>query len=197
MSVPNGFLALLTLGPAYGSQLQKELLHRAPHRGQLNAGQVYATLERLRRRGLIERAGETEDGLPLYRLTAQGEGAAHEWLTHPAATDDDWWELQDQALIAASVDAELAIELIDAYRLRLAAAASAAARGPAATDAASGDGARQFTARARLLGTEAALRWLGELEAQLRAQPEAFVRGRSSDRPRRGRRGRPGERTRG
>jgi DNA-binding PadR family transcriptional regulator len=196
VSVPNGFLALLTLGPAYGSQLQKELLVRAPHRGQLNAGQVYATLERLRRRSLIERAGETEDGLPLYRLTAQGESAAREWLTHPAATDDDWWELQDQALIAASVDADLAMELIEAYRVRLTAVASAAADDGEASGAA-GDGARQFTERARLLGTEAALQWLGELETRLRAEPEAFVRIHSSDRPRRGRRQRVGDRTSG
>lgn len=51
MSVRDGLLALLTLGPAYGLQLHAELLDRAAHRRRVNVGQIYSTLERLRERG--------------------------------------------------------------------------------------------------------------------------------------------------
>src|SRR3979490_3172014 len=81
MSVQNAFLALLSLGPAYGSQLQAEFLARAAHRRQLNAGQVYSTLDRLTDQGLVESAGSTDDGLPLYALTDAGREQALAWLS--------------------------------------------------------------------------------------------------------------------
>ena len=53
MSVRDGLLAILSLGPAYGLQLHSELASRSPHRGPVNVGQIYATLDRLVARGLV------------------------------------------------------------------------------------------------------------------------------------------------
>src|SRR5947209_12499532 len=117
MSVQNGFLALLTQGPAYGSQLQSEFLCRAAHRRQLNPGQVYSTLDRMSDQGLVASAGATDDGLPLYALTEAGRSTAAEWLSSgPLDGRPDWDEMQDQVLIAASLEGVDARAIVDGYR---------------------------------------------------------------------------------
>ncbi len=194
MSVPNGFLALLTLGPAYGSQLQKELLARAPHRSRLNAGQVYATLERLVRSDLVRQFGTTDDGLPLYELTDAGTQVARSWLSEPAGSPDDWMELQDQVLVATSLDTEAGLALVTAHIQLQTAAESESALAessdgqPEAARLTVSATAQALAARAALLRQEAALNWLRDIEALLRDDPTALSRGRDTERPRRGRR---------
>ena len=58
MSVPHALLALLSEGPKYGLRLQKEFEARTGEVWPLNVGQVYTTLQRLERDGLVE----TDDG---------------------------------------------------------------------------------------------------------------------------------------
>jgi DNA-binding PadR family transcriptional regulator len=182
MSVQNGFLALLTLGPAYGSQLQGEFLARAAHRRQLNAGQVYSTLDRMVDQGLVDSAGTTEDGLPLYELTDQGRTLATEWLTRgPQDARPDWDELQDQVLIAASLAAADAPAVLAEYRESFTEkirelAHDADSRAVLAAN------------RAAELGAKAAIEWIDEVAATLAAHPDALVQHRSPERPRRGRR---------
>ena len=182
MSVQNGFLALLTQGPAYGSQLQSEFLCRAAHRRQLNPGQVYSTLDRMTDQGLVASAGATDDGLPLYQLTESGRLAATAWLSEgPADGRPDWDEMQDQVLIAASLDGVDALALVDGYR------AAYAERIRYLTHEA--DSRALLAAnRAAELGAKAAIEWLDEVTATLGAHPGALVQHRSPERPRRGRR---------
>ncbi|MFF1878964.1 PadR family transcriptional regulator [Leifsonia sp. NPDC058230] len=182
MSVQNGFLALLTLGPAYGSQLQSEFLARAAHRRQLNAGQVYSTLERMTDQGLIAPAGTTDDGLPLYELTDAGSEQARQWLTHgPHDSRPDWDEMQDQTLVAASLPDADAPHVLADYRLSYTEKIRELAH-----DA---DSRALLAAnRAAELGAKAAIEWIDEVAATLAAHPEALLQERSSDRPRRGRR---------
>lgn len=117
MSVRDGLLAILTLGPAYGLQLHSEFMGRAPHRKPVNVGQIYGTLERLSKQALIESTGATEDGLPLYSLTVSGRTAAEEWMTMPVTPPfPDWTEMLDQVLVASSVDPARAGTLAKAYR---------------------------------------------------------------------------------
>ncbi|UAJ77775.1 PadR family transcriptional regulator [Leifsonia sp. ZF2019] len=182
MSVQNGFLAILTQGAAYGSQLQNEFLTRAAHRRQLNAGQVYSTLDRMTDQGLIESAGTTEDGLPQYALTAAGAGAARVWLTTgPRATEPDWDEMQDQVLLAASIAGADAPAIVADYR------AAFAERIRELTHDADSK-ALLVANRAAELGATAAIEWLDEVAAALGTHPEVLLRPRSPERPRRGRR---------
>jgi len=117
MSVRDGLLAILSLGPAYGLQLHSELASRAPHRGPVNVGQIYATLDRLISRGLAEDAGATTDGLPLYVLTAAGRRAAEDWASRAQIeTAPDWVEMLDQVLITATIDPESSRSLAGQYR---------------------------------------------------------------------------------
>ena len=55
MSVPHALLALLSEGPKYGLRLQNEFESRTGEVWPLNVGQVYTTLQRLERDGLVER----------------------------------------------------------------------------------------------------------------------------------------------
>ena len=54
MSVRHALLALLSEGPKYGLQLRQEFEARTGEVWPLNVGQVYTTLQRLERDGLVE-----------------------------------------------------------------------------------------------------------------------------------------------
>ena len=58
MSVPHALLALLSEGPKYGLRLQSEFESRTGEVWPLNVGQVYTTLQRLERDGLVETVDE-------------------------------------------------------------------------------------------------------------------------------------------
>ena len=59
MTVRNALLALLEQGPLYGYQLRSEFEERTGGTWPLNVGQVYTTLARLERDGLVEGTGRT------------------------------------------------------------------------------------------------------------------------------------------
>ena len=73
MSVPYALLALLIDGPKYGLRLQNEFEARTGEVWPLNVGQVYTTLQRLERDGLVESDDEGERSQKRYRITPAGE----------------------------------------------------------------------------------------------------------------------------
>ncbi len=82
------FLALLAAGPAHGYELKQLLEERfGAALPPLNAGQVYTTLARLERDGLVAGADVPDDGRQkrTYELTAAGRVALEEWLATPTA----------------------------------------------------------------------------------------------------------------
>ena len=77
MSVRHAMLALLSEGPRYGLQLREEFEARTGEVWPLNVGQVYTTLQRLERDGLIRSDGEGDAGpQKSFRLTTTGAAAA-------------------------------------------------------------------------------------------------------------------------
>ena len=181
MSIPLGFLAILTEGPAYGSQLHSEFIRRAVHRHHLNSGQVYSTLERLRKHRLIQQAGTTADDLPLYELTPLGGHTAQLWLSgHDVTEFTTWDDLEDQVLISASLRAGDPFTVITRYlgaiEIELAASKTATTCAEAAA------------ATAHTLQLGAARSWLDIVAKQLSENPELFRYHRTTERPRRGRR---------
>ena len=71
MSVRHALLALLSEGPKYGLQLREEFEARTGEVWPLNVGQVYTTLQRLERDGLVESEGAGEAGpQKAFRITA-------------------------------------------------------------------------------------------------------------------------------
>lgn len=83
MSVRQGLLALLMERPMYGYQLRQEFEVRTGGTWPLNIGQVYTTLTRLQRDGLVAEAGRQEDGSVVYTLTQPGREEVRRWWVTP------------------------------------------------------------------------------------------------------------------
>ena len=81
MSVPHALLALLSEGPKYGLRLREEFEARTGEVWPLNVGQVYTTLQRLERDGLVEANAAGDDSQQkAFRITADGEAELASWL---------------------------------------------------------------------------------------------------------------------
>src|SRR5688572_17117146 len=77
-------LGLLTSGPKHGYELKRAHDARLPGMKPLAFGQVYATLGRLERDGLIEPAGTERAAGPersAFRITTAGRKSLAEWLS--------------------------------------------------------------------------------------------------------------------
>ncbi len=85
MSIKHALLALMEQGPMYGYQLRSEFEERTGSTWPLNVGQVYSTLNRLERDGLVVTAGADDEGHVMYELTDTGRGEVAEWFTTPVA----------------------------------------------------------------------------------------------------------------
>jgi DNA-binding PadR family transcriptional regulator len=85
VSVRHALLALLSGGPKYGLQLRNEFEERTGEVWPLNVGQVYTTLQRLERDGLVASTHADEEVGPQkdFRITAAGEHELASWLTNP------------------------------------------------------------------------------------------------------------------
>jgi DNA-binding PadR family transcriptional regulator len=89
MSIRRGLLALLAQEPMYGAQLRSEFESRTGGTWPLNVGQVYTTLARLERDGLVEGAGGADDeGRINYRLTDIGRAEVEHWWAAPVDRGD-------------------------------------------------------------------------------------------------------------
>lgn len=83
MSTPHVILGLLSAGARHGYELKKAHDERFPEARPLAFGQVYATLERLAKKGHVETAEvERVDGpdRTRYRITPAGRQELTEWL---------------------------------------------------------------------------------------------------------------------
>ena len=84
MTIRQSILALLSEQPMYGAQLKAEFESRTGSTWPLNVGQVYSTISRLERDGLVVPAGEAdEEHRIVYGLTSDGRDAAARWWTDP------------------------------------------------------------------------------------------------------------------
>lgn len=84
VSTPHVLLGLLAGGSRHGYELKRAHDERLPRARPLAFGQVYATLGRLERDGLVASAGQDRVGGPdrtAYALTDQGRDALDQWLS--------------------------------------------------------------------------------------------------------------------
>ena len=86
MSVRHALLALLSDGPKYGLQLRQEFEDRTGEVWPLNVGQVYTTLQRLERDGLVESDGDGDEGPQRgFRITTEGAAELATWRVSPVS----------------------------------------------------------------------------------------------------------------
>ncbi|MEU7757274.1 PadR family transcriptional regulator [Micromonospora sp. NPDC049101] len=84
MSTPHVLLGLLAGGSRHGYELKRAHDERLPRARPLAFGQVYATLGRLQRDGLVAAAGQDRASGPdrtTYELTEQGRATLDQWLS--------------------------------------------------------------------------------------------------------------------
>src|ERR1035441_1632304 len=122
MSVRHALLALLSEGPKYGLQLRQEFEARTGEVWPLNVGQVYTTLQRLERDGMVE-SDEAGDGGPQtgFRITAQGGEELAHWLrTPPDLSSPPRDELVIKVLVALRMPGVDVQEVVQVHRRYLA-----------------------------------------------------------------------------
>jgi DNA-binding PadR family transcriptional regulator len=118
VSVRHALLALLSEGPKYGLQLRQEFEAGTGEVWPLNVGQVYTTLQRLERDGLIESDDVATDGpQKRFRITTDGDAELSTWLrTPPDMTSPPRDELVIKVLVALRVPGVDVGELVQVHR---------------------------------------------------------------------------------
>jgi DNA-binding PadR family transcriptional regulator len=160
MAVREGLLTLLAERPRHGYELKAAFEASTGELWRLNTGQIYTTLERLERDGLVEPdpgAGDDERRRP-YRLTGAGRAEVEAWLRAPIGSDSPPRdELVMKVLLAARRDPATALSLIDAQRHQMLSTLHDLRRDQRAGD---DDLAARLVADAQAVRVEADLRWL-------------------------------------
>ncbi|MCU1429159.1 MAG: transcriptional regulator, PadR-like family [Actinomycetia bacterium] len=119
MSVRHALLALLSEGPKYGLQLRQEFEARTGEVWPLNVGQVYTTLRRLERDGLVESDDDgTEEGPQRgFHITPEGEAELATWLrTPPDMTSPPRDELVIKVLVALALPGVDVRDVVQVHR---------------------------------------------------------------------------------
>ncbi len=120
MSVRHALLALLSEGPKYGLQLRQEFEARTGEVWPLNVGQVYTTLQRLERDGLVEsdEDGDAQGGPQKgFRITTAGVEELDAWLrTPPDMTSPPRDELVIKVLLALGLPGVDVREIVQVHR---------------------------------------------------------------------------------
>ena len=169
MSVPYALLALLSGGPKYGLRLQSEFESRTGEVWPLNVGQVYTTLQRLERDGLVERDDEGVRSQKRYRITSAGELDLADWLrTPPELVPPPRDELVIKVLVALQIPGIDVHEILQAHRRHVIEVMQRYTRIKAAAGA--DDVALALVADAELFRLEGIVRWLDAADARLRQQ---------------------------
>jgi DNA-binding PadR family transcriptional regulator len=118
VSVRHALLALLSEGPKYGLQLRQEFEARTGEVWPLNVGQVYTTLQRLERDGLVESDDDDPEGPQKgFRITSEGQQELDHWLrTPPDLSMPPRDELTMKVLVALQVPGVDVREVIQVHR---------------------------------------------------------------------------------
>ncbi|HVF74116.1 MAG TPA: helix-turn-helix transcriptional regulator [Acidimicrobiales bacterium] len=169
MGVREALLALLSEGPSHGYQLKAAFESATAKVWPLNVGQVYTTLERLDRDGLV--VTDEDDGQRSYRLTPAGADELGAWWdAAPAEEPPPRDELMLKVLLAVAAGRDHALEVItnqrNALLMLLQQRRRSFSRRPGRTVDALVD---ELVTDALLMRAEADLRWLDLCEERLLA----------------------------
>ena len=171
MSVRHALLALLSEGPKYGLRLQQEFEERTGEVWPLNVGQVYITLQRLERDGLVASDDESEAG-PQKRFTITPAGSAEldGWLRTPAGDiPPPRDELVIKVLISLRVPGADVHDIVQVHRRHMIELMQRYWRLKA--EAAEDDIGLSLVADAEMFRLDGIVRWLDAADARLKLRP--------------------------
>jgi DNA-binding PadR family transcriptional regulator len=170
MSIRHAMLALLADEPEYGFALKKSFEQRTAQLWPLNVGQVYTTLNRLVRDGLVRESGESSDSDDTtqrrYELTDAGAAELRDWLRSPRPREVPE---RDELVIKLSLavhldDIDLQAVIDEQRRVSTEALQRLTRRKAGLDDAELGE---MFAVDAAILQVDAELRWLDLCESRL------------------------------
>ncbi len=186
MSIRHGLLALLTAGPRYGYQLRAAFEESTGATWPLNIGQVYTTLSRLERDGLVRPLPEEDGGQRPYEITDAGRAEVERWFaTAVTRTDRPRDELVIKLAIALTtpgVDVRTVVQTQRTATMRTLQELTRLKAGDAASDL-----SWRLVLDAMIFQAEAEVRWLDHCEASLTrhrpspAAPEVAPAGHSEE----------------
>lgn len=181
MSVKQGLLALLSEEPMGVARLRREFEARTGGTWPLNIGQVYTTVRRLERDGLVAHAAAdaAEADVDLYVLTDGGREAAEGWWHTPVrrgAPERD--ELVIKVALAVTAPGVSIRDVVQRQRTETMRALRDLTRLAAQIDPASSqDLSWSLVLENHIFTAEAELRWLDHIESRAeRAAASATVR---------------------
>ncbi len=183
MAVREGLLALLQAEPHYGYQLKTEFEQATGGVWPLNVGQVYTTLDRLERDGLVSvRTGV--DDQKLYSITLAGASALGDWWhAVPADEPPPRDELMLKVLMAIEDGEAHALDVVTRQRAALTELLQKRRRARSGESDGS-DVAALLVTDALIVRAEADLRWLDVCESRILSMNAGTHRTRSAHRTR-------------
>src|SRR5215472_3897039 len=170
MSVKHALLALLSEGPKYGLQLREEFESGTGEVWPLNVGQVYTTLQRLERDGLVESDDATEVGPQKgFHITAAGAEELAAWLrTPPDLSSPPRDELVIKVLVALRVPGVDVHEVLQVHRRYLVELMQQWTR--LKKDEADYDLSLALVVDAELFRLDSVIRWLDSADGRLKRE---------------------------
>jgi DNA-binding PadR family transcriptional regulator len=172
LSVRYGLLALLDEAPRHGYHLKTAFERRTGGSWLLNIGQVYTTIQRLERDGLVESAGGDDDRRE-YRITDAGRAQLAEWFDKPVVAEAPARdELTIKVLLAVAAGDVDVTALLQRQRRASIEQLQAYTRRKAQADP-ERDVAFLILLDALIFRTEAEVRWLDACDARIRSLKEA------------------------
>lgn len=167
MSIRFGLLALLAEEPTHGYRLKTAFESRTGGSWAINIGQVYTTLQRLERDGLVEagaKDGERQD----YRITPGGQRQLDAWFATPTIPEGPPRdELTIKVLLAVAASDIDVTDVLQRQRTATLAQLQAYTRRKAQADP-ERDVAWLMLLDALIFRMEAEVRWLDACEARIR-----------------------------
>lgn len=170
MAVKEGILTILLRQPTHGYQLKLELERSVGDTWTVNVGQIYTTLQRLERDGLVESAGFDDHNRIIYRVTPPGRSHTLRWMQVPeplATANRD--EVSLKVLLAISTGVADPRRVLEVQR---GATMSSLQDYVQLKGSDGGDLAWQVYLDRLIFSAEAELRWLERVEARLEELPE-------------------------
>lgn len=161
----HALLALLSDGPSYGWKMRQEFEARTGEVWPVN-GQVYTTLQRLERDGLIESDEAESDGAQRrFQLTADGRTELDRWLqTPPDLSAPQREDLVVKVMVALGIEGIDTRRLLQVHRRHLVEIMRDYAR---VKDASPSDVNLAMVADAEMFRLDAQVRWLDSVESRL------------------------------
>ena len=174
MTVRNSLLAMLASQPDHGYSLKSSFELCTAGIWPLNVGQVYSTLSRLERDGLVEALDDEEAERRRWQITAAGRHTLAEWYASPVDERPSRDEMVIKVLVALAAGESEMARVLQIQRTATMRRLQGYTRDQQATRPQS-DLPGTLMLDAMILRAEAEIRWLDLCEQRLAAYPGAVA----------------------